>query len=130
MEMRKVFPTTQQVLLEDNYRSTSSILALSLAIVAQGQFLLIVTKPAIVSHPSATDKTRVPKSLRTSHPVGPTPSLTLFRTEQAEAQFIAQEMLKWLRHCVAAFLIILSYQKTGDRVLRWDVEMAGLRHPT
>lgn len=30
------FPTTEQVFLEDNYRSTSSILAVSLAIVAQG----------------------------------------------------------------------------------------------
>ena len=30
------FPTTQRLLLEENYRSTGSILAASLAIVAQG----------------------------------------------------------------------------------------------
>ena len=95
--MCEIFPSTQQVLLEDNYRSTSSILALSLAIVAQGQSLPIITKPGIDPFSSATDKTRVPKSLRTSHPAGPTPSLTLFRTEQTEARFIAQEMLNRLK---------------------------------
>lgn len=30
------FPTTEKVLLEQNYRSTQSILAVSLAIVSQG----------------------------------------------------------------------------------------------
>lgn len=33
------FPLTEQILLEQNYRSTRSILSASLAIVAQGVFL-------------------------------------------------------------------------------------------
>lgn len=36
--MLRDFPRTQQILLEQNYRSTASILGASMAIVAQGMF--------------------------------------------------------------------------------------------
>lgn len=36
--MVRDFPRTQQILLEQNYRSTASILSSSMAIIAQGMF--------------------------------------------------------------------------------------------
>ncbi|EIM91037.1 UvrD-helicase-domain-containing protein [Stereum hirsutum FP-91666 SS1] len=71
-KMQKDFSTTEQIFLEENYRSTASILAVSLAIVSK-------------------DKTRIPKSLHTSHPHGTIPMLGTFRDEKMEAQFIATE---------------------------------------
>ncbi|OSX59010.1 hypothetical protein POSPLADRAFT_1151629 [Postia placenta MAD-698-R-SB12] len=71
--MQKDFPTTQQIFLEQNYRSTASILAASMAIVSQ-------------------DNTRVPKTLRTSCPTGPTPVLQSFPYDNNEAAFIAAEI--------------------------------------
>ncbi|KAJ7896080.1 P-loop containing nucleoside triphosphate hydrolase protein [Mycena olivaceomarginata] len=53
-KMRKDFVGTTQIFLEENYRSTGSILKASLAIVSQ-------------------DKSRIPKTLLTSHPSGTTP---------------------------------------------------------
>ncbi|KAJ7122967.1 P-loop containing nucleoside triphosphate hydrolase protein [Mycena epipterygia] len=72
-KMRKDFPGTRQILLEENYRSTASILKASLAIVSQ-------------------DKSRIPKTLLTSHPSGTSPVLRSFPSEQAEANFIAIEI--------------------------------------
>ncbi|KAJ7713348.1 P-loop containing nucleoside triphosphate hydrolase protein, partial [Mycena maculata] len=71
--MRKDFVGSKQILLEENYRSTASILKASLAIVSQ-------------------DKLRIPKTLLTSHPLGTTPVLRSFPSEQAEANFIAVEI--------------------------------------
>ncbi|KAH8806837.1 P-loop containing nucleoside triphosphate hydrolase protein [Flagelloscypha sp. PMI_526] len=71
--MRKDFPSVQQIYLEENYRSTQSILKASLAIVSQ-------------------DKNRIQKSLHSSHPMGPKPLLTSHASEYAEATFIAQEI--------------------------------------
>ncbi|KAF9814441.1 hypothetical protein IEO21_05105 [Rhodonia placenta] len=71
--MQKDYPTTQQIFLEQNYRSTASILAASMAIVSQ-------------------DNTRVPKTLRTSCPTGPTPVLQSFPYDNNEAAFIAAEI--------------------------------------
>ncbi|KIY44056.1 P-loop containing nucleoside triphosphate hydrolase protein [Fistulina hepatica ATCC 64428] len=73
--MRRDFPSTQQVLLEENYRSTGGILKASIAIVAQ-------------------DSARVQKSLRTSHPIGKTPVLCSFPSEQEEAEFCATEIAR------------------------------------
>ncbi|KDQ15802.1 hypothetical protein BOTBODRAFT_31276 [Botryobasidium botryosum FD-172 SS1] len=85
-KMCRDFPGTQQIYLEENYRSTGSILAISLAIVSQ-------------------DKARINKGLHTSHGSGPTPSLIGVTNEIGEAAFIAREikrlkaysggMLKW-----------------------------------
>ncbi|KAF7976974.1 hypothetical protein HWV62_5051 [Athelia sp. TMB] len=72
-KMRKDFLSTEQIFLEQNYRSTGSILAASLAIVAQ-------------------DKVRIPKSLHTAHPAGPTPVLRAFAEEAHESTFIALEI--------------------------------------
>ncbi|KAJ7087339.1 P-loop containing nucleoside triphosphate hydrolase protein [Mycena belliarum] len=71
--MRKDFFGSEQIFLEENYRSTASILKASLAIVSQ-------------------DKTRIPKTLLTSHPAGTTPVLRSFPSEHAEANFIAVEI--------------------------------------
>ncbi|KAJ7929059.1 P-loop containing nucleoside triphosphate hydrolase protein [Mycena leptocephala] len=60
-------------ILEENYRSTGLILKASLAIVSQ-------------------DKSRISKTLLTSHPSGTTPVLRSFASEQAEANFIAVEI--------------------------------------
>ncbi|PIL35658.1 hypothetical protein GSI_02388 [Ganoderma sinense ZZ0214-1] len=93
--MQRDFPTTQQIYLETNYRSTASILDASMAIISQ-------------------DKERIPKTLNTSHPKGPTPVLHAFPMEQVEAGFIAAEikrlvaftggMLTW-----SDFVVLLRY---------------------
>ncbi|KAJ6583195.1 P-loop containing nucleoside triphosphate hydrolase protein [Mycena sp. CBHHK59/15] len=72
-KMRNDLPGTEQILLEENYRSTASILKASLAIVSQ-------------------DKSRIQKTLLTSHPSGTTPVLRSFPSEHAEATFIAVEI--------------------------------------
>ncbi|KIM80482.1 hypothetical protein PILCRDRAFT_9658 [Piloderma croceum F 1598] len=72
-KMRKDFRTTEQIFLEQNYRSTGSILSASLAIVAQ-------------------DRSRIPKTLHTSHPAGPIPVLRALPEESYEAAFIALEI--------------------------------------
>ncbi|KAJ6516457.1 P-loop containing nucleoside triphosphate hydrolase protein [Mycena sanguinolenta] len=72
-KMRKDFVGANQIFLEENYRSTGSILKASLAIVSQ-------------------DKSRIPKTLLTSHPSGTVPVLRSFPSEQAEANFIAVEI--------------------------------------
>ncbi|KAJ6543965.1 P-loop containing nucleoside triphosphate hydrolase protein [Mycena capillaripes] len=85
-KMRKDFAGTAQILLEENYRSTGLILKASLAIVSQ-------------------DKSRIPKTLLTSHPSGTTPVLRSFPSEQAEANFIAVE----IRRLVASMGGILRW---------------------
>ncbi|KAF9485206.1 P-loop containing nucleoside triphosphate hydrolase protein [Pholiota conissans] len=72
-KMRMDFPGTQQIFLEQNYRSTASILRSSLAIITE-------------------DKKRIPKSLHTSHPLGSTPLVREFPDEKQEAAFIAFEI--------------------------------------
>ncbi|KAJ6553938.1 P-loop containing nucleoside triphosphate hydrolase protein [Mycena vulgaris] len=66
--MRKDFVGTRQILLEENYRSTGSILKASLY------------------------KSRIPKTLLTSHSSGKTAVLHSFPSEHAEANFIAIEI--------------------------------------
>ncbi|KAH9902943.1 UvrD-helicase-domain-containing protein [Cubamyces lactineus] len=94
-KMQKDFPTTQQLYLEQNYRSTGSILAISVAIVSQ-------------------DKGRIQKTLHGTHPQGPRPVLREFPIEQVECAFIAAEikrlvaysggMLNW-----GDFVVLLRY---------------------
>ncbi|QRV94824.1 UvrD-like helicase carboxy-terminal domain protein [Ceratobasidium sp. AG-Ba] len=71
--MRKDFPDTHCIHLEENYRSTGSIVSTSLAIVSQ-------------------DKQRPQKSLFTSHASGPKPLLREFQNAAEEAGFIAREI--------------------------------------
>ncbi|KAF5391670.1 hypothetical protein D9757_002375 [Collybiopsis confluens] len=77
--MQKDFASTEQIFLEQNYRSTASILKASLAVVAQ-------------------DKTRIQKSLHTSHPKGPSPVLQSFLSEHIEASFLAAEIKRVVAH--------------------------------
>ncbi|KAI0322583.1 P-loop containing nucleoside triphosphate hydrolase protein [Amylostereum chailletii] len=71
--MLKDFPRTKQIFLEQNYRSTASILDLSIALISQ-------------------DKSRVQKTLHTDHPMGPRPMLCCVQSEHAEALLIAAEI--------------------------------------
>ncbi|KAJ3820348.1 P-loop containing nucleoside triphosphate hydrolase protein [Lentinula raphanica] len=82
--MQKDFVSTEQIFLEENYRSTASILNASLAIVAQ-------------------DKTRIQKSLRTSHPAGPPPILMSLSSEQIEASFLAGEIKRIVAYMGGTF---------------------------
>ncbi|KAI0661646.1 UvrD-helicase-domain-containing protein [Cubamyces menziesii] len=94
-KMQRDFPTTQQLYLEQNYRSTGSILAISVAIVSQ-------------------DKGRIQKTLHGTHPQGPRPVLREFPIEQVECAFVAAEikrlvaysggMLNW-----GDFVVLLRY---------------------
>jgi len=56
------------------------------------------------------DKKRIPKSLHTSHPLGPTPFVGEFENEKEEADFIAYE----IKRCVANMGGILKW---GDFVI-------------
>ncbi|KAA1467450.1 UvrD-helicase-domain-containing protein [Dentipellis sp. KUC8613] len=71
--MIRDFPATEQIFLEQNYRSTASILSLSLAIISE-------------------DKERIKKSLHTAHPKGPVPTQLCLVDEMKEAEFIATEI--------------------------------------
>ncbi|KAJ3997410.1 P-loop containing nucleoside triphosphate hydrolase protein [Lentinula boryana] len=82
--MQKDFSSTEQIFLEENYRSTASILKISLAIVAQ-------------------DKTRIQKSLHTSHPAGSLPVLKSFSSEQMEASFLAGEIKRIIAYMGGVF---------------------------
>ncbi|KAI8980111.1 UvrD-helicase-domain-containing protein [Trametes punicea] len=94
-KMQRDFPATQQLYLEQNYRSTGSILDVSVAIVSQ-------------------DKGRIQKTLHTSHPKGPLPVLRDFPTEQVEAAFVASEIKRLVAYSGGMFnwgdfVILLRY---------------------
>ncbi|KAF8322726.1 UvrD-helicase-domain-containing protein [Clavulina sp. PMI_390] len=72
-KMKREFTGTQQILLEENYRSSGAILDASLAIISR-------------------DDKRVAKSLFTSHPKGPTPTLFECYDEWREANAVVQEI--------------------------------------
>ncbi|PCH42532.1 UvrD-helicase-domain-containing protein [Wolfiporia cocos MD-104 SS10] len=100
--MKRDLPNTQQLFLEQNYRSTASIISCSLAIVSQ-------------------DKSRTPKTLHTTHPTGPTPVLRSLPYEQNESAFLASEikrlvaysggMLSW-----GDFVILLRYNSLSRSI--------------
>ncbi|KAJ2914061.1 hypothetical protein MD484_g6352, partial [Candolleomyces efflorescens] len=83
-KMRRDFPDTTQIFLEENYRSTGSILEASLAIVSQ-------------------DEKRISKSLYTAHPDGICPILYQVSREQEEATFIAVEIKRLIAYMGGAF---------------------------
>lgn len=89
------FPGTHKVFLEDNYRSTGSILQAALAVVEQ-------------------DQERIKKSLRTSHPTGSPVVLRGFQNPQEEAGYIAYEIKRTIAHSGGQlefkdFAILLRY---------------------
>ena len=85
--------------MEQNYRSTGSILRASLAIVEEGKHIprkFIAIRLSFFS--LRVDKKRIPKSLHTSHPLGPTPFLLSSENEKQEADFIAFEIKRSVAH--------------------------------
>ncbi|KAG9119471.1 hypothetical protein FRC07_005489, partial [Ceratobasidium sp. 392] len=82
---QKDLPNTKELLLEENYRSTQSILAFSLAIIQQ-------------------DPKRPKKSLFTSRiPNGPKPVLKHFRDTKDESEFIASEIQRLVNDSEGVF---------------------------
>lgn len=53
---------------------------------------------AYIDRNSPVDKSRIAKSLRTSHAAGPRPTLQTFASEGAEAEFIALEIKRLIAH--------------------------------
>ncbi|PLW13485.1 hypothetical protein PCANC_15611 [Puccinia coronata f. sp. avenae] len=78
-KMTQQFPGTKVAMLEENYRSSSSILKASLAVVQQ-------------------DQGRIEKNLYTSHPQVGSPMARPFRNPMEEADFIAQEIHRLVSH--------------------------------
>ncbi|KAG9030179.1 hypothetical protein FRB95_004272 [Tulasnella sp. JGI-2019a] len=94
-KMAKDFLSTHQIHLEENYRSTATILAASHAIVSQ-------------------DKARIAKGLFTSEGNGSPPVLQSCYNEHAEADFIADEIKRMMAHSGGMldwndFVILLRY---------------------
>ncbi|CAE6471476.1 unnamed protein product [Rhizoctonia solani] len=78
-QMKEDLPQTQEIYLEENYRSTASIIATGISIISQ-------------------DKTRPPKTLFTSHtPQGPTPVKMSFSISSHEEEFIVQEINRLIK---------------------------------
>jgi superfamily I DNA/RNA helicase len=84
-------PNTEQIMLEQNYRSTGSILSVSLAIVSQGRLFFVSLNVSLETF-FISDKSRIPKTLLESHPTGPRPVLCSFSSEHEEVTFIAMEI--------------------------------------
>ncbi|KAH9945389.1 UvrD-helicase-domain-containing protein [Epithele typhae] len=109
--MQRDFPSTQQILLEHNYRSTASILEISMAVISQ-------------------DNDRIKKTLVTSHAKGSLPVLRAFPTEHTEAGFIAAEikrlvaftggLLDW-----SDFVVLLRYNAMS-RVIESALQKQGI----
>ncbi|KAF8896349.1 P-loop containing nucleoside triphosphate hydrolase protein [Infundibulicybe gibba] len=109
--MREDFEGTEQIFLEENYRSTGSILKASLAIVTQ-------------------DQNRIQRSLHTSHPAGIAPTLRSFATEQDEATFIAVEIKRLVAHMGGVlgwgdFVILLRFNALS-RVIEGALQKEGI----
>lgn len=112
-KMRRDFPNTAQVFLEENYRSTASILDASLEIVSQ-------------------DTKRINKSLYTAHPDGISPVLYQVQKEQEEAAFIAIEIKRLVAQMGGSFrwgdfAILLRYNALS-RNLESALQREGIPH--
>ncbi|KAG7451185.1 UvrD-helicase-domain-containing protein [Guyanagaster necrorhizus] len=112
-KMQRHFPGTEQIFLEQNYRSTGSILKLSLAIVSQ-------------------DKNRIPKTLLSSHPSGITPVLRQCNNESHEASFIAMEIKRVMAHMGGAlrwgdFAVLLRFNALS-RAIESALQKEGIPH--
>lgn len=93
--MRRDFPETEAIYLEQNYRSTGAILAASLAIVSQ-------------------DKERIAKGLHTQHAQGAHVTLKPCQSAFTEAAFIAAEIKRLIAYSGGTlnygdFAILLRY---------------------
>lgn len=84
-------------MLEENYRSTSSILQAALAVVEQGRDSADSIKQDSANK-MLSDKERIQKSLKTSHPAGPPVVLRKFETSIDESAYIAYEVKRAIAH--------------------------------
>ncbi|WWC60335.1 uncharacterized protein I303_102906 [Kwoniella dejecticola CBS 10117] len=94
-KMTSDFPGVQAIYLEENYRSTGSILSAAHAVVSQ-------------------DRERIPKNLFTSHPRSTPATLKVFSTPVIEASFIAWEIKRLIAYSGGTlnygdFAILLRY---------------------
>ncbi|WVQ93444.1 hypothetical protein IAU59_000518 [Kwoniella sp. CBS 9459] len=94
-KMTSDFPGVEAIYLEENYRSTGSILSAAHAIVSQ-------------------DRSRIQKSLFTSHPRSTPVTLKVFSTPVIEASFIATEIKRLIAYSGGVlkyddFAILLRY---------------------
>lgn len=89
-KMTREFKDVEAIYLEENYRSTGSILSASHSIVSQGRLLSL----AVLT----SDLNRIPKSLYTSHPTSTPVTLKLFSTPVIEASFISTEIKRLIAY--------------------------------
>ncbi|KAI0342822.1 UvrD-helicase-domain-containing protein [Trametopsis cervina] len=109
--MRRDFADTEQIFLEQNYRSTGSILAVSIAVIQQ-------------------DKKRIQKTLHTTHPKGPKPTLCKFDSAEAESAGVATEIKRIIASTGGMlgyndFVILLRYNALS-RVLESALQKEGI----
>ncbi|KAF8349154.1 P-loop containing nucleoside triphosphate hydrolase protein [Amanita rubescens] len=109
--MKRDFPGTQEIHLEENYRSTGAILRLSLGIISE-------------------DKKRIQKSLHTSHPLGKLPTLRSCATEVDESSFIADEIKRVIAYMggllqFSDFAILLRFNALS-RVIERALQKEGI----
>ena len=92
------FPSTEQIFLEENYRSTSAILTVSHAIVSQGKAHFDFSAVTFIWITFDLDKARIAKGLFTSHGKGSPPVLRLLQNEYAEGDFISSEIKRLIAY--------------------------------
>lgn len=122
------FKGTHQVMLEENYRSTSSILQAALAVVEQGESVIASPKRLVADR--IADKDRIQKSLKTSHPPGPPVVLRKFETTQDEAAYIAYEVKRAIAYSGNTltfndFAVLLRYNALS-RNIEASLQSAGI----
>ncbi len=90
-DFRADFPGTQAIYLEENYRSTGSILSAAHSVVSQGELSASnVSREGTLT--MLSDPSRIQKSLYTSHPKSTPVCLKVFSTPVIEASFISTEI--------------------------------------
>jgi DNA helicase-2/ATP-dependent DNA helicase PcrA len=85
----------EAIYLEENYRSTGAILAAAHSVVTQGKSARVVARNSCAN---MADRTRIQKSLYTSHPKSTTVSLKNFSTPIIESSFIATEIKRLIAY--------------------------------
>lgn len=88
--------------MEENYRSTGSILAAAHSVVSQGEHV-ILSRVCVADY---LDRDRIQKNLYTTHPKSTTVTLKTFSTPIIESSFIATEIKR-----------LIAY---SGGVLNWD----------
>ncbi|KAF9507163.1 hypothetical protein BS47DRAFT_1304360 [Hydnum rufescens UP504] len=112
-KMKTRLPTTVQIFLEENYRSTAGILRVCLAIISE-------------------DKKRIPKTLYTSHGNGPLPILNKCEDERAEGIFLAKEIRRLVAYSGGSFgygdFVVLLRYNALSRTIETAFQREGIPH--